>query len=260
VAAAVRHERPAARDWRAGVAAGALMFGLPYAALAWAELRISSGMAALLVATLPLWLVLIEWARSSRPSPRTLAGLAIGLVGVSVLVGGSLAVPSSIAPMLAIVGGELAWAVGSIYLQPRLPHPVALSAGMPLTAGGMVLLVAAALTGEVRGFDVRAVAPLSLLALGYLIVFGSIVAFSAYVFLLGRAPASRVSTHAYVNPLIAVALGVAVAGEPITTSMIVATIVIAAGVALVLSGKHAPHTARQPDARWQPMRPAVNER
>jgi drug/metabolite transporter (DMT)-like permease len=211
------------------------MFGLPYAAIGWAELRISSGMAALLVATLPMWLVVIEWARSSRPSARTLSGLAIGLAGVIVLVGGSLSVPSSMAPMLAIVAGELAWALGSIYLQPRLPPAVLLNAGMPLASGGVLLLAAAALAGEVRTFDVRTVTLQSVLALGYLIVFGSIIAFSAYVFLLRRAPASRVSTHTYVNPLIAVALGVAVAGEPITASMVVATVVIAGGVALVLT-------------------------
>jgi drug/metabolite transporter (DMT)-like permease len=261
-AALIRRERPAARDWGVGLAAGALMFGLPYAAIAWAELRITSGMAALLVATLPLWLVVIEWVRSGRPSPRTLAGLGIGLVGVIVLVSDSLSVPASVVPMLAIVGGELAWAVGSVYLQPRLPQSITLNAGMPLASGGALLLVSSALLGETRVFDVRAVTSESLAALGYLTLFGSIVAFSAYVFLLRRAPASRVATHAYVNPLIAVSLGVMLAGEPVTTSIVTASVVIAAGVALVLSARQNRPTFRAPSPSktnygWLASRPAT---
>jgi len=261
-AALIRRQRPAVRDWAVGLAAGAVMFGLPYAALAWAELRITSGMAALLVATLPLWLVVIEWVRSGRPSPRTLAGLGIGLVGVIVLVSDRLSVPSSFAPMVAIVGGELAWAIGSVYLQPRLPQSIALNAGMPLVSGGALLLLSSALLGETRGFDWRVVSPASLAALGYLTMFGSIIAFSAYVFLLRRAPASRVSTHAYVNPLIAVSLGVAVAGEPVTMSIITASVVIAAGVALVLSARHNRSTFRAATASksnygWLASRPAA---
>lgn len=249
--AMIRRDRPAARDWGPGLAAGAVMFGLPYAALGWAEVRISSGMAALLVATLPLWLVVIEWARSGRPTARTLGGLALGLVGVIVLVADSLSVPASLAPMIAIIGGELAWALGSVYLQPRLPRPVALNAGMPLFVGGILLLLSSAAVGELRQFDARAVTVASLASVAYLIVFGSIVAFSAYVFLLQHAPASRISTHAYVNPLIAVALGVAAGGEPLTTSIVVASLVIASGVALVLSTAHAPARKAATRVEWQ---------
>ncbi len=169
---------------------------MPYAALAWAELRISSGMAALLVATLPLWLVVIEWARSGRPSLRTLVGLGVGMVGVIVLVADSLAVPARLAPMAAIIVGELAWALGSVYLQPRLPRPLLLNAGMPLFAGGILLFLSSAAVGEFQRFDVRAVTAVSLGAVAYLTLFGSIVAL-AYMFLLRHAPASRVSTHAY---------------------------------------------------------------
>jgi drug/metabolite transporter (DMT)-like permease len=261
-AALIRRERPTARQWGIGMAAGALMFGLPYAAIASAELRITSGMAALLVATLPLWLVVIEWVRSGRPSPRTLAGLGIGLFGVIVLVSDSLSVPASIAPMIAIVVGELAWAVGSVYLQPRLPQSITLNAGMPLVCGGALLLLSSALVGEMRVLDLRAVTASSLAALGYLTLFGSIVAFSAYVFLLRRAPASRVSTHAYVNPLIAVSLGVMLAGEPVTTSIVTASVVIAAGVALVLSARQNRSTFRAASPSkttygWLASRPAA---
>jgi drug/metabolite transporter (DMT)-like permease len=258
--ALIRGERPPLRQWQAGVAAGAVMFGLPYAALGWAETRIASGMAALLVATLPLWLVIIEWSRSGRPSARTLAGLGIGMTGVVVLVADGVSVPASLAPMAAIVAGELAWALGSVYLQPQLPRPVTLNAGMPLAFGGLLLLAASALVGEWHRFDVRAVTSASLAALGYLIVFGSIVAFSAYVFLLRHATASRVSTHAYVNPLIAVALGVAVGGEPLTGSIVAAAIVIASGVALVLGSRPSDARLKEPLPAWRPMRAAVHER
>lgn len=258
--ALIRRDRPAVRDWGPGIAAGALMFGVPYAALGWAEVRISSGMAALLVATLPLWLVVIEWARGGRPSSRTLAGLGVGLIGVVVLVADSLSMPATLAPMVAVIAGELAWALGSVYLQPRLPQPLPLNAGMPLFSGGILLLLSAAGVGELRHFDVRAVTAASVGAVAYLTLFGSIVAFSAYMFLLRHAPASRVSTHAYVNPLIAVALGVAVAGEPLTTSIVVASVVVASGVALVLSSTHRPVTQQRPTRAWQPLREAVNER
>ena len=244
--AALRREWPAARDWGPGAAAGALMFGLPYAALGWAEVRIASGSAALLVATLPFWLIVIEWVSGRRPSARTLSGLTLGLAGVVLLVWDNLSVPASVMPMAAIIVGELAWAAGSVYLQPRLPRSLPLNAGMPLAAGGVLLLLGSAAIGEWHGFDVQNVTRASLLALGYLIVFGSIVAFSAYMFLLRREPASRVSTHAYVNPLIAVALGAVAINEPITTSIVAASLVIASGVALVLA--RPPRPAASP--RW----------
>jgi len=253
---ALRREWPAPRDWGAGLAAGALMFGVPYAALGWAEVRIPSGVAALLVATLPFWLIVIEWARGRRPSARTVTGLAIGLAGVVLLVADSLSAPASVLPMAAIILGELAWAAGSVYLQPRLPRSLPLNAGMPLTAGGVVLMLGSAAIGELRGFHVQAVSLASWLALGYLVVFGSIAAFSAYMFLLRRAPASRVSTHTYVNPIIAVALGAVVVNEPVNASIVTASLVIASGVALVLGARHGGHEAVHKDPRDSVTPPA----
>ncbi len=253
--ALLRGERAGMRAWGDATLAGALMFGLPYAALAWSEQRISSGMAALLVATLPFWLTLIEWVRGSRPSPRTLGGLTVGLVGVVLLVARGLAVPSAAWPMAVIIVGELAWAIGSVYSQPRLPKSLLLNAGMPLTAGGALLLLVSAAIGEAHRFDPHAVSGSSLAALAYLTIFGSIVAFSAYMFLLGVAPASRVGTHAYVNPLIAVALGAGLAGERITMSIGIAAIVIAGGVALVLGAK-----SRAPRERKQSLDEAKRRR
>src|SRR4051812_1096411 len=235
--AAVRGERPPWRAWADAMLAGALMFGGPYAALAWSEQRIPSGMAALLVATLPFWLALIEWGRGTRVSRRMLVGLAVGLAGVALLVADGLTAPAAAAPIVVIILGELAWAAGSVYAQPRLPKPLLLNAGMSLSAGGLLLLLLSWSVREFQRFDPHAVSGASLFALAYLTVFGSIVAFSAYAFLLTVAPASRVSTHAYVNPLIAVALGVGFAGEPFTASIAIAAVVIAGGVALVLGAK-----------------------
>jgi len=168
-----------------------------------------------------------------------MTGLGIGLGGVVLLVADSVSAPASVLPMAAIIVGELAWAAGSVYLQPRLPRSLLLNAGMPLTAGGVLLFLGSASIGELRGFNVQNVTLPSWLALGYLVLFGSILAFSAYMYLLRKAPASRVSTHAYVNPLIAVALGAVAAHEPINVSIVMASLVIASGVALVLGARHA---------------------
>lgn len=165
------------------------------------------------------------------------AGLFVGLSGVALLVGPDLTSRSAVLPIVVIIAGELAWAAGSVYAPTRLPTPLLLNSGMPLAAGGVLLLLLSCVAREYRSFDPRAVSTASLLALAYLTVFGSIVAFSAYQFLLRVAPASRVSTHAYVNPLIAVALGASVAGEPFTASIGIAAVVIAAGVGLVLAAR-----------------------
>jgi len=234
--AALRGERAGWRAWAHGAVAGALMFGCAYGALAWAEERLASGVAALLVATLPFWLAVFEYGRRrTAPAPRMLAGLVIGLGGVALLTLRGVASSTAMVPALAIVLGEIAWAAGSLYAQPpRLPQSLALRAGLPLVAGGLLLLTASWIAREFQHFDPHAVSARSLTALAYLILFGSIVAFSAYAWLMRVEPASRVATHAYVNPVIAVALGSMAGGEPFTPAIGVASAVIAGGVALVL--------------------------
>ena len=143
-----------------------------------------------------------------------------------------------LAPIVAILAGTLAWAAGSLYARPpRVPRSLALSAGMSLTAGGALLLAASWSAGELTGFSPREVSSTSLAALAYLVVFGSLVGFSAYSWLLRVAPPSRVATHAYVNPLVAIALGSALAGEPLTSTIVCAGLATAAGVAFVLAGQ-----------------------
>src|SRR5262249_36899042 len=159
----------------------------------------------------------LEWAhRGMRPSTPALLGVAIGFGGVALLVARGTGAPLALLPVAVITLGEGAWAVGSLYARPpRLPKPVALNAGRPLLTGGVLLVLASWLGRELRGFDPQRVSTLSMAALGYLVVFGSIVAFSAYAWLMQVSAPWRVGTHAYVNPLIAVALGAAVAGEPL---------------------------------------------
>jgi drug/metabolite transporter (DMT)-like permease len=213
------------------------MFAGCYGALAWAEQRVASGLAALLSAMTPFWFTAFEWTSGSRPNIRTAAGLFIGLVGVVLLVSGGAGAPLHAGPVAAILGGTVAWTLGSLYARPpRLPRSLALSAGMPLLAGGLLLLVASWTTHELTRFRVDEVSAKSAIALAYLVVFGSLVAFTAYAWLLRVAPPSRVATHAYVNPLVAVALGAALAGEPITATAAVAGLVIAGGVAMTLAG------------------------
>jgi drug/metabolite transporter (DMT)-like permease len=240
----LRRDRLARRHWKPGLLAGVLMFTLPYASLGWAEQHIPSGMAALLVATLPLWLVALEWMKGTMPGRRAAFGFALGFGGVVMLVADGLTTAATVAPMAAIVVSELAWAVASVYVQPELPRPLALNAGLPLTIGGSILLMGAAAIGELRTFHAANVSATAWIALVYLIVFGSIVGFSAYMFLLRVEPASSVGTHAFINPVIAVVLGVLLGHEQLTPAIVGATLVIASGVALVIRNTARP--AAQP--------------
>jgi drug/metabolite transporter (DMT)-like permease len=236
---AARRERATSAEWGHAAVAGALMIGVTYGALAWAEQRLASGIAALLSATSPLWLTTLQWREVGRPGARTILGLLLGLAGVAVLVGAGTVSEVNPEAAAVLIVGTLAWAAGSLYARPpRLPRSATLGAGMPLLAGGLMLLAASIATRESARYDVRAISHASLWALAYLIVFGSVVAFSAYEWLLRVAPASRVATHAYVNPLVAVALGWGVAGEPITAVTGAAALVIAASVAMVVKGAH----------------------
>jgi drug/metabolite transporter (DMT)-like permease len=237
--AAARRQRATIAQWRHAAVAGALMIGITYGALAWAEQRLASGIAALLSATTPLWLTTMQWPAAGRPGARTIIGLLLGLAGVAVLVAGGTAGEVNLTAAAVLIVGTLAWAAGSLYARPpRLPRSATLGAGMPLLLGGLMLLAVSVAARELTRYDVRIISHASLWALAYLIVFGSVVAFSAYEWLLRVAPASRVGTHAYVNPLVAVALGWSVGGEPITAATGVAALVIAASVAMVLKGAH----------------------
>ncbi|MGV9772678.1 EamA family transporter [Streptosporangium sp. NPDC003464] len=213
-----------------------------------AEQHISSGLAALLVASVPLWLVIFRIVARDRPGLLTLAGVLIGFGGVAVLslTGGSSA--SDGIGIAVILLASVSWSVGS-FLSARIPMPANpfTASAVEMAAGGAGLILTSTVLGE--HLDLGAVSGRSWAGLAYLVVMGSLVGFTAYVWLLGSAPISLVSTYAYVNPVVAVALGALVLGEPVTGSMLAAGLVIVLGVALVVSTerrKKAPAEEREP--------------
>ncbi|MFI6264381.1 EamA family transporter [Micromonospora sp. NPDC051006] len=204
-----------------------------------------SGIAALLVATVPLLVVLLRSATGDRPRFWTFAGVTLGFLGLVLLVlptGGADSVP--LAGALTVVAGAVSWSVGSFLSgRIRMPADPFVATVYEMIAGAVVLAVLALGRGELRGFDPSQVSTRSWLALGYLMVAGSLVAFTAYVWLLHHAPISLVATYAYVNPVVAVALGAVLVAEPITTQVLLGGAVIVAGVALVVSTER-PRRAR----------------
>ena len=229
-------QRPSRVQWGAAALSGTLMLVGGNGAVTWAEQRIDSGVAALLVASVPLWMaVLARFWQGERLRRPAVAGLLLGFVGVGLLVrptGDGV----SLWPSLAVLAGALAWAVGSIYVR-RAPLPANALRGtsMQMLAGGAVFAVIGLLAGEGARLDLAAVTARSAGALLYLAVFGSILAFSAYTWLLRNAQPSVVSTYAYVNPFVAVLLGALLLAEPVTGGMALAGLLIIAGVALIVT-------------------------
>jgi drug/metabolite transporter (DMT)-like permease len=201
------------------------------------EKTVPSGLAALLVATVPLWLLGIDAGLNhARLGLAPLAGLLLGLVGVALLSGlGRGSHGTSVTGVLIILGAAAAWALGTIMARrATIPSSAALASGMELLAGGAALLVLSASTGEFSSLHLSAVSTRSWLALGYLIVFGSIVAFSAYGIAVRALPTATVATYAYVNPVIAVLLGALILNERLTPATIAGGVLIVGAVVLVV--------------------------
>lgn len=228
--------RPRAVHWRSALIIGGLLLLFGNGLVAWAELHVTSGQASLLVATVPLWTVLVEWLRprGTRPSPAVLVGVGVGFAGLVLLVGPGVGGALHLGGVLAVLTASLAWTIGSFYARSApLPGSAVLTNGIEMLAGGALLLTTGLLRGEWRSLDLAAISPQSLLALLYLIIFGSLIAFSAYIYILGHASPTRVSTYAYVNPVVAVALGWALAGEALTPRMGLAAAIIVGSVVLL---------------------------
>ncbi len=205
----------------------------------WAEQYITSGLAALLVSTLPLWLILLDWLWAKGPPPTRMAmvGISLGIVGTVLLVDPARIVGSSVHLPGAgmVVLASLLWAIGSIYSKKiRQPASIFMSAACQMIGGGASLLLVSVLLGEPAQFDPGAVSAVSLAGFLYLLVFGSMVAISAYVWLLQNASASRVSTYAFVNPAVAIFLGWLLADEEINLHIMLGAGIILAGVFLVI--------------------------
>jgi drug/metabolite transporter (DMT)-like permease len=236
-------ERPRAAHWRAGILTGGLLFVLLHGGLAWAQQNMASGVASLFVASIPLWMTLLQAFQSGAGTinARTVIGVAGGFLGLFLLVGPrSVAggTPVDLMGASVILLGALSWAVGSSRSR-TAPRPVShtTTTGIYLLTGGGLLLLLALLTGEVRQLNPEAISARSVLALGYLTLFGSIVSFHAYTWLLQHATLSAVGTYAYVNPLVAVLLGWLLAGERLTARILIATAFIVGAVALTLNGQ-----------------------
>ena len=230
---------PSAAEWRTAAIVGVLLLCIGNGGVAWAEQRVPSGISALLVATVPVWMVLVDWLRPGGAHPGTgvLGGLVLGLVGLVMLVGpGEFTGHGTVdtTGTYALLFGSLSWGAGSIIAQqsPRPSSPI-LATGMQMLCGGAALLALSLITGEPSRFSIAHVALESALGWGYLLVFGSMLGFTAYVYLLGATTAARVATYAYVNPLVAVMLGWAFAGERLTARTLLAAAVILGGVATI---------------------------
>jgi drug/metabolite transporter (DMT)-like permease len=228
------HERLGFRQWRAAFVFGGALFLVGHGGLAWAQQEVPSGIAALLVGTIPLWMAILAWVLlGERLGLRAFGGLALGFGGLALLVDPSGEEGAKPIGALVIVLGALGWAAGSVYSQrSALPKDTLLGAAMGMLAGGVLL---AAFSGARGEFDDATFTTDALLATTYMVVVGSLIGFSAYVWLLKTVPASTVSTYAYVNPVIAVILGWAFNDEVITGRTLLAGAAIVVGVALMVS-------------------------
>ena len=234
--------RPAQTHWLAAAIVGGLMLLGGNGGVTWAEQRVPSGLTAVLIATVPLWIALLEWLQGGmRPTARGAVGLMMGLAGIALLVSpGELAGAKGIDLVGAVVllVASLSWAIGSLYSRrARLPSSPLLATAMEMLAGGLLLLVAGLATGQASDLDPSRISLQSVLALCYLIVFGSLVAFTAYIWLLRVTLPAHAATYAYVNPIVAVFLGWALAGEPLTARTLLAAAVIVAAVVIITSAQ-----------------------
>lgn len=228
-------------DWKTGVISGALLLLGGNGLVVWAEQRVPSGIAALLVAVVPLWMVLLDWMRPGgrRPHVLVFAGLGLGLFGLLLLVGfdslqGQGHGQVSVAGALVLVLASLSWAAGSLYTKHAPKASSALNASATqMIAGGLCLVAAATIFGEFSTMDLAHASTRSILGFLYLVTFGSLVGFTAYLYLLAHTTAARASTYAYVNPVVAVALGWALADEPVTSRTLMAAAVILAAVVII---------------------------
>ncbi len=238
------YEKPTFAHWRTSLIVGTLLLLGGNGCVVIAEHYISSSLAALLIAVEPFWIVLLSWLLlgGNRPNWKVAFGIIIGFAGVYLLVGGQSSVNESEGGNYQILGAALvmtaafSWALGSIYgLRATTPKSSLLTSGMQMLAGGFVLTLVGTFAGEWTKFNVADVSRNSWLGFAYLIIFGSIVGFTAYSWLLKNAAPSLVATYAYVNPVVAVFLGWLVAGESLSLQMLVGAIVIVGSVALITS-------------------------
>jgi drug/metabolite transporter (DMT)-like permease len=242
---------PTRRQWRSAIIIGLLMLLGGIGVVSWAEQFVASGITALVVAAVPLWIVLLDALRpgGKRPTWQTASGVLVGLAGILILVGPAIGTGSQagtqLAGMIALLLATLSWAIGSVYSRGAdLPKSPLLGTGMEMLSGSLGLYIVGLIAGEAGSLNLAAVSTRSLLGLAYLVLVGSLVGFAAYTWLLRVAPTSTVATYALVNPIVAVILGSVLAQEVLTTRLLIAIPVILSAVALI----HFGNRKRQPAA------------
>lgn len=229
---------PGPRHWHPAVVSGGLLFLGGHGALAWAEQSVSSGCAALLIATIPLWAVLLEWASpgGERPRPPVVAGVLAGVMGVAILTGPGHPLDPTGASLLLLAA--LSWAAGSVYSRHAgLPESPVLTASLQLIAGGVLLGFAGLASGERRALAMEPVSLRSLAALAYLVLFASVLTFTAYTWLLRVSTPARATSYAFVNPPVALLLGWAAGDEAPSLRTGLAALAVVAAVALVFAAR-----------------------
>ncbi len=232
--------RPTRQQWAAGFVVGALFFLVGHGMLHWAEQYVDSGMASLLFATEPMFIVVLGWMMGQQKiSLLSALGLGLGVLGVAMLTGVELTMKGS-SPwgLLAVVLGAFSWSLG-VVISPRLklPSDALGRTALPTLCGAAMLLVAAGVTGEFQQTHWSSITMRSIFGLGFLIIFGSVVAFTAYTWLLQRVPPALVATHTYANPVVAVLLGWLLAHEPLSLRVVLASVAILGAIVLIRRGE-----------------------
>jgi drug/metabolite transporter (DMT)-like permease len=232
--------RPTRQQWIAGFALGALFFLVGHGTLHWAEQYVGSGLAALLIATEPMFILVLGWMMGRQKiSVLSALGLGLGVLGVAMLTGVELTVKgSSLWGLLAVLLGSLSWSLG-VVISPRLklPSDALGRTALPTLCGAALLLLAAGVTGEFQQTHWASITLRSVFGLGYLIAFGSVVAFTSYTWLLQRVPPALVATHTYANPVVAVILGWLLAHEPLSLRVVLASMAILGAIVLIRRGE-----------------------
>ena len=237
-----------AAEWRAAAISGILMLGLGNGSVIWSSQSVPSGIVALIVACVPIWMALADWLRPRgvRPGLAVIVGLGTGIVGIAVLIGPSLfAHAGSVNPAgaVALVFGSMSWAVGSLVTRHAdRPRSALASIGLQMVAAGIFFALLSLAFGEAGRVSASRITPRALVSWAYLIVGGSLVGYTAYVYLLGAVSPAKAATYAYVNPVIAVVLGAGFAHEPLTARTVVAASVILGGVAIITTASGATGT------------------
>ncbi len=230
---------PSGREWASATVLAVLIFLVDYGLVFWAEQRVPSGITAVMLATIPVFTALLEILilRTQKLTLRLGCALVVGLAGVAVLVSRSVGfgdAPIERSGAIALVVGAISWSLASVLSRKlRLPESKVMSSGAQMLVGGILLLLAAAIFGEFNGFHWRAVSSGAWLALAYLTVAGSIIAFTAYVWLIHHESPTKVGTYAYVNPVIAVVLGYFLGGEALGPRTILGTFLVLVSVVVI---------------------------